>query len=537
MARGEAATLEGGGAGFPTPPMSQSGMPPIGVLIGYFMMVVGMFMAILDIQIVAASLSQIQAGLAASPDEVSWVQTSYLVAEVIMIPLSGFLARGLSTRVLFALSAGGFALSSALCATATSIEQMIAYRALQGFIGGAMIPTVYSASFAMFGRQRQTSVTVLVSLVVTLAPTIGPTLGGWISDQLSWHWLFLVNVIPGVIIASGVWALVDIDEPDFDLLKRVDVEGLLLMAVFLGGLEYVLEEGARNQWFEDRDIVIWTGVTLMTGMGFFYRVFTAEEPIVNLRPFANYNFAAGSLLGAVLGIGLYGLVYIYPLYLARVAYLSSSQIGSILVVTGITMSLSAPVAGVLSRKLDIRLIATLGFLLLASSTYMTRSLTAQWRLHELFLPQVLRGMGLIFCIVSVSTTAFATLPINRLKDGSGLFTLSRNLGGAFGLAVINTIIQGRTNFHWSRLVEHINESRPEVASWLDTLQTRMTSFGVPDPEAGALHQLSLIVQREVLVMSYADCFVLLTYAFVIAACIPPLLRRPQMQGQALGENH
>ena len=228
-----------------------SDFPPWPQFVGFMLMAFGMFMAILDIQIVSASLSQIQAGLAASADEISWVQTSYLVAEVVMIPLSGFLARALSTRWLFTLSAGGFTIASLLCSTASSIDEMIVFRALQGFLGGAMIPTVYAASFAMFGRRRQTGVTVVVSLIVTLAPTIGPALGGWMSETFSWHWLFLINLVPGILITFGVWALVDFDKPDLKLLRQVDFPGLLGMALFLGGLDFVLEEGARNDWFAD----------------------------------------------------------------------------------------------------------------------------------------------------------------------------------------------------------------------------------------------------------------------------------------------
>ncbi len=197
-------------------------------LIAFFALVFGMFMAILDIQIVSSSLSEIQAGLSASPDEISWVQTSYLIAEVVMIPLSGFLSRGLSTRVLFTISAGGFTLSSLLCATATSIDQMIAYRAIQGFIGGAMIPTAFAAAYTIFPKKAQPPVMALVGLTVTLAPTVGPTIGGYLTELFSWHWLFLVNIVPGVLASAIAWALVDFDEPDFALLRRFDWLGLAM---------------------------------------------------------------------------------------------------------------------------------------------------------------------------------------------------------------------------------------------------------------------------------------------------------------------
>ena len=217
-------------------------------------MVLGMFMAILDIQIVCASISDIQAGLAASPDEASWVQTSYLIAEIVMIPLSGWLSRLLSTRVLFVASALGFTLFSLACAGASSLGEMVVFRAAQGFIGGAMIPTVFATTFLLFPGEKRTQMSVLIGLTATMAPTIGPTLGGWLTEQYSWHWLFLINVPVGLVVAGAVWTCLDIDKPDWSLRRSFDLLGLLLMALFLGALEYVLEEGDRWDWFQDETI-------------------------------------------------------------------------------------------------------------------------------------------------------------------------------------------------------------------------------------------------------------------------------------------
>ena len=240
-------------------------------LIAFFALVFGMFMAIMDIQIVSSSLSEIQAGLSAGPDEISWVQTSYLIAEVIMIPLSGFLSRALSTRILFTLSAAGFTLTSLLCATATSLEQMIIYRALQGFIGGGMIPTAFAASYMIFPKRAQGPVMALVGLTVTLAPTIGPTLGGYLTQLFSWHWLFLINLVPGMLATVLAWTLVDFDEPDWSLLNNFDYVGLLSMAGFLGCMEYVLEEGNREDWFQSDLILGLTVVSVLSGVIFICR--------------------------------------------------------------------------------------------------------------------------------------------------------------------------------------------------------------------------------------------------------------------------
>ena len=500
--------------------------PPLPQFIGFMLMAFGMFMAVLDIQIVSASLSQIQAGLSASSDEISWVQTSYLVAEVVMIPLSGFLTRGLSTRWLFTLSAGGFTLASLLCSTASSINEMIVYRALQGFIGGAMIPTVYATAFAIFGRKRQTNVTVAVSLVVILAPTIGPALGGWLSDTLSWHWLFLVNLVPGILVTFGVNALIDIDKPNLDLLKRVDIAGLLLMAVFLGGLDYVFEEGARNDWFSDAS-VFWVAVAAtIASVGFFWRMLTAAHPIVDLRPFTNLNFMAGTTIGAVFGIGLYGLTYLYPLYLARVAGLSAGQIGTTVFVSGLSMAICAPIVGQIAARVDQRRLLTFGFLMIALSTWMTHYITSDWRFWELFWPQAIRGIGLICCIVSISVTSFATLTPEIMKDAAGLFTLMRNLGGAFGLALINTVVLWRFNLHWGRLGESINAGRQVIADRIDLLTQLAQTRGAADPDATAIRNIGNMVYRQALVMSYADCFYVLAMVFAVCSVIPFFVKRP-----------
>src|SRR5882757_6508219 len=229
-------------------------------LVAFLIMVFGMFMSILDIQVVSASLTDIQAGLSASSTEVSWVQTAYLIAEVIAIPLSGFLSRALGTRLLFAISAAGFTIASFLCGFASSIEQMILWRAIQGFLGAGMIPTVFASAYTVFPRSKFHIVGPIIGLVATLAPTIGPTVGGFITDWMSWHWLFFINIVPGIGITVGVLVLVDFDEPHFALLDRFDWWGLITMAGFLGSLEYVLEEGPQYEWLQDTSVAICAAV-------------------------------------------------------------------------------------------------------------------------------------------------------------------------------------------------------------------------------------------------------------------------------------
>src|SRR6202171_3884629 len=284
-------------------------------LFAFLIMVFGMFMSILDIQIVSASLSEIQAGLSARSPEVSWVQTSYLIAEVIAIPLSGFLSRAFGTRLLFAISASGFTFASLLCGFASSIEQMIIWRAIQGFLGAGMIPPVFASAYTVFPRAKFYIVGPIIGLVATLAPTIGPTIGGFITDWMSWHWLFFINIVPGIGITVGVLALVDFDQPNFGLLDRFDWLGLVAMAGFLGSLEYVLEEGPQYEWLQDTSVAVCATVCAVSAIAFFYRVLTGEEPIGDIGPFPARHFGIGCLISFCIGIGLYGLTYMYPRYL------------------------------------------------------------------------------------------------------------------------------------------------------------------------------------------------------------------------------
>ena len=492
----------------------------------FVFMVFGMFMAILDIQIVSASLAEIQAGLSASSEEVAWVQTSYLIAEVIMIPLSGILSRAFSTRYLFAFSCAGFTLMSFMCSTATDINQMILWRALQGFIGGAMIPTVFASSYMIFPKSKQPLIAPLIGLVATLAPTIGPTVGGYLTDLFSWHWLFLVNVAPGIVVTVATYLLIDFDKPDYSLLERFDWTGLIAMAVFLGALEYLLEEGPQKNWFDENIIVVSAVASAVGGVVFFWRAFTAPQPIVDLRVFENRNLAFGSVFSFVMGVGLYGLTYVYPVYLANVRGYSSLQIGETMFVSGLCMFAAAPIVGRLMGKVDPRLLIAIGFTGFALGTWQASQITKDWDFWELLVPQVLRGFSLMTAMVPINNVALGTVPPQKLKNASGLFNLTRNLGGAVGLAMINTLINNRWDLHLQRLHESVAWGREQADQRLADLTQSFSSMG-SDAAMSATKQLARMVRREALVMSLADVFVALTALFILLVLVTPLMQRPQ----------
>ncbi|MBC3766038.1 DHA2 family efflux MFS transporter permease subunit [Neptunicella marina] len=501
-----------------------SDMPSVQQRIGFIAAMVGMFMAILDIQIVASSLNEIQAGVSATPDEISWVQTAYLIAEVIMIPLSGMLTRWLSTRVTFVISCAAFTLASIGCAMAQTIDQLIVLRAIQGFVGGAMIPIAYALSFRLFPPRMMGVIQAIIGMIATTAPSIGPTLGGYITQTSSWHWLFLMNVVPGIIACVVVWLNLHIDEPDFKLFKKIDFVGLLFMALFLGPLEYILEEGPGEDWFASSEIVWITLLSATAAVAFFWRALTVEFPIVDLKVFRDRNFFLGTMLGFLIGIALYGLVYLMPMFFGTVRHFNSLQIGEIMFVTGATMFCSAPIFGRLSDKIDPRVLLTYGLFMVGLGAFMNASLTADAGFDQFFWPQIVRGAGLLVCILTVTRIAMGTLPGSEIANAAGLFNVMRNLGGAVGLAAMDTIRDSRLDYHWNQLIQSVNEGREVVVQTL--YQSQMQLSAVTDPAAAAIKQLSNRVMTQAQVLSFNDLFLLLGVMYMCSVLLMFFIHKP-----------
>ena len=495
--------------------------------IGVLAMVTGLFLSIMDVQIVSSSLVQIQGGLSASSDEIAWVQTAYLIAHVVMVPFSGMLSRLLSTRIVFVGAALGFTAASALCATATSLSGMILYRAMQGFFGGAITPSVFPVVYTKFRGPQLATLMVIISLILNLSSTLGPTIGGYLTETFSWHWLFLVNIVPGIGVAIVVWLTIDIDKPDLSLLRNFDVTGLVLMALFFGCLDYALQEGSRWDWFADDTILAASIVSVVAGGLFFWRVLTFRQPIVDLRVFANRNFSLGSFYTFVVGIGMYGTTYLVPLFLAQVRGFNAMQIGETVVVAGLAQMAMSPFSAYIARNLDLRIMLSIGLGLFAFSMYLTAGLTNQAGFVELLVPQAVRGLALMFCYLPANLIALSSVPADKLKNAAGLYNLTRDLGGALGLATIGTIMNERMHFHWNRLIEDINPARSVVQQFMETQAGRLDSLIPGDSNQAALKLLANLVQREALVMTYNDVLLLIGGVFVGALVLMPLVRRPK----------
>jgi DHA2 family multidrug resistance protein len=495
-------------------------------LLLFGLMALGQFMALLDTQIVAASLSDIQAGLASAPDESSWIQTAYLIGEIVMIPLSGWLSRAFSTRWLFTASAIGFTLSSIVCGFAWNIDSMIAARAVQGFVGGAMIPTVFATGYMLFTGKKRALIPATLGLLSSLAPTLGPTLGGWITDTLSWHWLFFVNIVPGLVIIFTVPLFGAIDEPDPSLLKKFDYLGLFLLALSLGSLEYVLEEGYRWNWLDDPTIRNWTWTAALSGICFIWRCLVMPSPIVDLRLLRNRTFAVAAVFIFITGFGLFGGIYVLPLFLARVAGFDALQIGDAVFVAGLSQVAIAPVIARLSQRLDPRIMLVAGFVLFAIGLGMSSTVTSQWQGGEFFWPQIVRGFAILMCIVPATNMALGALPPIQLKMASALFNTMRNLGGAIGIAAINTWLNDRTNLHWERLAETLHAGDPRVQTWLQTASHQVGPAS-NDPGLTAQRAIALlahVVRQEAVTMAFADVFWLIAVLFLAALVFVPLLK-------------
>lgn len=490
-------------------------------------MCVGMFIALLDIQIVSASLREIGGGLSAGADETVWVQTSYLIAEIIVIPLSGWLSRVMSTRWLFAASAAGFTAASLLCGLAWNIQSMIAFRALQGFLGGSMIPMVFTTAFAFFQGPQRVIAAATIGAIASLAPTLGPTIGGWITDNYSWPWLFFVNLVPGLYVSIAVPLLVRIDRADLSLLKTADLPGIALLALFLGCLEYTLEEGPRWDWFDDRTIVATAWIAGLSAILFVWRSLRYAHPVVDLRALKDRNFALGCFFSFVTGIGIFATIYLTPVFLGRVRGFSALQIGLAVLSTGVFQLMAIPLYSWLANRVDLRWLMMFGLACFALSMWEFAPITHDWGWRELLLPQALRGIGQQFAVPPTVTLTLGGLAPARLRLASGLFNLMRNLGGAIGIAACATILDRRTNLHFFRLAEHLTAANQAAGSLLDGVAARLAGPGLDGAGAAtaALRQLWQLTYREALTLTFADIYLVIMVCFALTTISVPLMRK------------
>jgi DHA2 family multidrug resistance protein len=505
-------------------PEQNSPMPvTVSTCIGFAMMCIGMFMAILDVQVVATSLPTIQSALAIPPDQMSWVQTAYLIAEVIAIPLTGLLTRVLSMRWLFVLAIAFFTMTSLGCAASGSFAALIAWRVLQGFSGGTLIPAVFSAVFLLFPARRQGLATTFAGVLAVLAPTVGPIVGGWITETYSWHWLFLINIVPGII--SAVLAAILLPKSPMRLgeVRTLDILSLTLLAIALAALEIALKEAPLRGW--DSGFALGPlALSFASSLGFVRRTLGASRPIVDLSTFADRSFTIGCILSFVLGIGLFGSVYLMPVFLAFVRDHNALEIGKIMLVTGVVQLLIAPIAVALEQRLDARLLTAAGFGLFALGLGLSGLQTPQTDFDAMFWPQVIRGLAIMFCLLPPTRLALGHLDASRVPDASGLFNLMRNLGGTIGLALIDTVIYTRSPVHGAAIMDKLQAGDIATAKFtgipLDIFAARPA--GLLDASTRAMMQP--FVEKAALVQAINEAWAMVAMLTVAALLCVPLAK-------------
>ncbi len=361
----------------------------------------------------------------------SWIQTAYLISEIISIPLTGLFTRVLGIRWLFVVSVSLFTLASIGCANSTGFSSLIIWRIFQGFAGGTLIPAVFAAVFLLFPHHRQTLATMIASVLAVLAPTIGPLVGGWVTQTYSWPWLFLINVIPGVLVASVGVYLLPRAAPRLDWLKSLDVISLLFGASALATLEIGIKEAPDHGWFSPLVIGLFIFCAAAASI-FIWRTLRAANPLIEIRIFGNRNFSVGCALSFVVGMGLYGSIYLMPVFLAYVRGRNALQIGEIMLVTGVAQIACAPIVATLVRRFDARILSAFGFLVLTLGSALSANQTLNTDSAAMFAGQIVRGCAFMFCVLPPTELALGNLSPAAIPDASGLFNLMRNLGGAVG---------------------------------------------------------------------------------------------------------
>jgi DHA2 family multidrug resistance protein len=504
--------------------------------LGFLLMCLGMFMAILDIQVVATSLPAIQQALEISRDAMSWIQTAYLIAEIIAIPLTGWLTRVLTLRWLFVGSISLFTFASIGCASSFDFATLVGFRVLQGFAGGTLIPAVFSAVFLLFPARLHPVATTMAGIMAVLAPTVGPVVGGWITETWSWHWLFLVNVAPGVIAAAATPFLLPAEKPNFTDLATLDRMSLVLMAISLAALEIGLKQAPQDGWLSPICLGLFV-LSAATATLFAFRTLGALHPVVELSTLRARSFAVGCGLSFCLGVGLFGSVYLMPVFLAYVREHDAFEIGTIMLVTGVAQLVTAPVAGHLESRLDARMLSAAGFALFALGLGLSAWQSRVADFDEMFWPQVLRGIAIMFCLLPPTRLALGTLTAAQVPDASGLFNLMRNLGGAIGIAAIDTILYGRTIGHGEALRDRLIAGDVSAAQAIG-LDLKLFLHRPPDVSDAAVEAyVRPMVERAAFALSVNEAWALLAAValaglLLVAFAGPPPQTRAAKPGQS-----
>lgn len=479
----------------------------------------GAFMAVLNIQIVNASLADIQGAIGAGIDDGGWISTSYLIAEIVVIPLSGWLAQVFSIRIYLLTNAILFLALSAACALAQDLPQMIVLRAVQGFTGGVLIPMAFTLIITLLPRAKQPVGLALFALSATFAPAIGPTIGGYLTENFGWQYIFYVNLAPGAIMVGMLWYALDAKPMKLSLLRDGDWAGIITMTIGLAALQTVLEEGNKDDWFGSPFIVKLSVIAAVALTTFLIIELTVQKPLLNLRLLVRRNFGFGILANVLLGVALYGSVFILPQYLARIQGYNAEQIGTVLAWTGLPQLVLIPLVPRLMQKFDARIIIGIGFVLFAGSNFMNIFMTNDYAADQLLWPNVVRAIGQALVMAPLSAVATSGIEPENAGSASGLFNMMRNLGGAVGIALLQTVLTKREQYHSNVLMQSVSVFEQATRMRLEQLTQYFINHGVLD-RADASHRayvaIGHTVQKQAYILAFSDTFYLLGVALIVA---------------------
>jgi len=489
----------------------------------------GAFMAVLNIQIVNASLADIQGAIGAGIDDGGWISTSYLIAEIVVIPLSAWLAQVFSIRKYLLTNAVLFLLLSVACAFAQNLPQMIVLRAVQGFTGGVLIPMAFTLIITLLPKAKQPIGLALFALSATFAPAIGPTIGGYLTENWGWEYIFYVNLVPGAVMVGMLYYALEAKPMNLSQLAEGDWAGIATMAIGLSALQTVLEEGNKDDWFGSPFIVKLSVIAAIALTAFVVIELTAKKPLINLRLLARRNFGFGLLANFLLGIALYGSVFILPVYLSRIQGYNAEQIGMVLAWTGLPQLLLIPLVPRLMQRFDARIIIGVGFALFAASNFMNIYMTNDYATDQLFWPNIVRALGQALVMAPLSAVATSGIEPENAGSASGLFNMTRNLGGAVGIALLQTLLTKREQYHSNVLMQSVSLLEQATRVRIEQLTQYFVNHGVVD-HAEATHRaiiaIGKIVQKQAFILAFSDTFYLLGAALIVALIAVLLLKKP-----------
>ncbi len=487
------------------------------------------FLEVLATSVVNLSLPYIAGGLSATIDESTWVLTSYLVANAIVLPITGWLANQFGRKRLLIAAVSGFTLFSLLCGIAPSLPLLILFRCLQGAFGGALQPISQAVLLETFPPEDRGKAMAFWGLGIVVAPILGPALGGWLTDTYSWRWVFYINLPIG--IASVIMTKMFLFDPHYikPRSNKVDGWGLGMLAVGVAALQIMLDKGQEADWFSSHLIVLLAAAAVVLLVGFVVWELKTKDPIVDLRVFKDRTYATGVFLMSTLGFVLYGALVLLPLFMQELLGYSAITAGLWTAPRGIGALIFMPLTGILlSKKWDPRILLVLG---LASAsfgpwTFSHFNLNAgPW---AFFIPQIVQGAGLSFIFVPLTTVTMDAIPLKDMGNATSLFNLMRNLGSAMGISVVETLVTRRAQFHQSRLTAQISSSNPMLQHLQQSFQQMLIARGMDATTAArqALAAVYLMVQKQSLLLSYVEAFFVLAIIFWLMAPLVMLMKRP-----------